>query len=164
MTVEIFDPRALADPVYQALSKLRDEYDQKLNEGVISKDQRDSHFKEQKNQAVELYTYLATWGLMRLKAEELALNKKNLNSNSSIEKRVETSQYGKLEVVQKFFECLQKLVPNSENKLELKQLSNIDVDEYLGIMGLGLAIAQEFSFWADAIYFDIKDKEREGEK
>lgn len=159
MTVQVFEPRALAKPVYEALSKLRDEYDKKLNEGVISKDQRDSHLKEQKNQAVELYTYLSTWGLMRLKAEEMALNKKSLDSNSSIKKRVETSQYGKLEIVQKFFKCLNKLIPDSQDKLELKNLSKMDVDEYLGIMGLGLALALEFSFWADAIYSDIKGDE-----
>ncbi|WP_013334951.1 hypothetical protein [Gloeothece verrucosa] len=159
MTVQVFDPRALAEPVYDTLSKLRQEYDKALANNIINKEQRDSHLKEQKNQAVELYTYLATWGLMRLKAEELALNKKNLNSNSSIKERVETSQYGKLEVVREFFECLKKLIPDSENKLELRNLSKMDVDEYLGIMGLGLAIAQEFSFWATAIYYDIKGDE-----
>lgn len=163
MTVEIFDPRGLADPVYQTLSKLRDEYDQKLNEGVISKDQRDSHLKEQKNQAVELYTYLSTWGLMRLKAEEIALNKDNVTKKygdfDNLKKRIKASQYGKVEIVKEFFNCLQELVPNSQNKLELKQLSKMDVDEYLGMMGLGLAIAQEFSFWATAIYYDIKGDE-----
>lgn len=159
MTVKVFDPRALAEPVYEALSKLRKVYDDALASNIITQQQRNSHLKEQKNQAVELYTYLATWGLMRLKGEEFALNKKNLKSNSSIEERVETSQYGKLEIVQEFFKCLKELIPNSENKLDLESLSTMDVDEYLGIMGLGLAIAQEFSFWAMAIYHDIKGEE-----
>ncbi|WP_013334737.1 hypothetical protein [Gloeothece verrucosa] len=159
MIVKIFDPKVLSEPVYDALSQLRQKYDKALASNIINKEQRDSHLKEQKNQAVELYTYLATWGLMRLKAEEFALNKKNLNSNSCIKERVETSQYGKLEVVREFFECLKKLIPDSENKLELRNLAKMDVDEYLGIMGLGLAIAQEFSFWATAIYYDIKGDE-----
>ncbi|MGK7886909.1 MAG: hypothetical protein AB4057_20060 [Crocosphaera sp.] len=162
MTVQVFEPRALAKPVYEALSKLRKVYDNALNNNIITKDKRDSHLKEQKNQAVELYTYLSTWGLMRLKAEELALNKKNINRNSSINERVETSQYGKLEIVQEFFQCLNELIPDipdSEDKLELGNLSKMPVDEYLGIMGLGLALALEFSFWADAIYYDIKGEE-----
>jgi hypothetical protein len=159
MTVEIFDPRALAEPVYVSLSELRKIYDDALASKIITKKQRDSHLKKQKNQAVELYTYLSTWGLMRLKAEEMALNKKNINSDSTIKERVETEQYGKLEFIQAFFKCLNKLIPKAENKLELEKLSTMDVDEYLGIMGLGLAIAQEFSFWAMAIYHDIKGEE-----
>ena len=94
---------------------------------------------------------------MRLKAEELALNKDNLNSQSNVNERVEASQYGKLEVVQEFFKCLEKLIPDSKNKLELDNLSSsekVSVDEYLGIMGLALALAQEFSFWATAIYHE----------
>ncbi|MCS7293721.1 MAG: hypothetical protein RMI89_12270, partial [Gloeomargarita sp. SKYBB_i_bin120] len=74
-----FDPRTLATPVYDALKELK-----RNSRGVIET------LKEQKNQALELYTYLATWGLMRLKAEEDAL-----------------SQEGKKQVVRKFFECLQ---------------------------------------------------------
>lgn len=161
MTIQVFDPKALAEPVYDALSKLRKvyDYDGTLTENNITQDKLESHLKEQKNQAVELYTYLATWGLMRLKAEELALNKKSIHSNSSIKERVETSQYGKLEIVQEFFKCLNNLIPDSEDKLELRNLSKMGVDEYLGIMGLGLAISLEFSFWAMAIYHDIKGEE-----
>ncbi|NJL47739.1 MAG: hypothetical protein HC929_09975, partial [Leptolyngbyaceae cyanobacterium SM2_5_2] len=56
--MEAFDPRAIATPVYQALTELR---------GNRSKN--DPIIKQQKGQAVELYTYLSTWGLLRLKAE-----------------------------------------------------------------------------------------------
>ncbi|MEM8779288.1 MAG: hypothetical protein AAGF26_10535 [Cyanobacteria bacterium P01_G01_bin.49] len=160
MTVEIFDPRVLANPVYKKLYKLREDYDTNLKNGVITKDQYDSRLKEQKKQAIELYTYLSTWGLMRLKAEELALNKENIQKTSdNIKDRVKVSQYGKLEVVQEFFNSLQGLMPNSQDKLELKKISKMDVDEYLGLTGLALALAQEFSFWGNAIYYDIKEKE-----
>ena len=77
-----FDPRTIATPVYEALEQLRSQHEGNTN-----------RLKEQKNQAVELYTYLATWGMMRLKAEEKALK----------------NQEGKKEVVKKFFECLQPL-------------------------------------------------------
>jgi hypothetical protein len=30
-------------------------------------------------------------------------------------------------------------------------------DDYLGLTGIALAVAREFSFWADAIYADIKE-------
>ena len=49
-----FDPRTITSPVYEALKNLR--------ETTKNKDK----LKEQKNQAIELYTYVATWGLMRL--------------------------------------------------------------------------------------------------
>jgi hypothetical protein len=32
----------------------------------------------------------------------------------------------------------------------------MSTDDYLGLTGLGLALAQEFSFWATAIYADVK--------
>jgi hypothetical protein len=35
----------------------------------------------------------------------------------------------------------------------------MDVEEYLGLTGLGLALAQEFSFWTTAIYHDVKGEE-----
>jgi hypothetical protein len=125
-----FDPRTMSAPVYEALSKLRS------NTG-----QEDA--KLQKNQAIELYTYLATWGMMRLKAEEKAISE---------------TQKAKKQVVKEYFRCLEKISGVSElasdNGLEtLKQLST---DEYLGLTGLGLSIAQEFSFWAAAVYHDIK--------
>jgi hypothetical protein len=89
---------------------------------------------------VELYTYLSTWGLLRLKAEEDAL-----------------SQEGKKEVVKEFFDCLEKI--SSQNEIAksngLDRLMGLGVEEYLGLTGLGLALAQEFSFWATAIYHDV---------
>jgi hypothetical protein len=125
-----FDPRTIATPVYEALNSLRSQ-----------PNQDDTRLKEQKNQAVELYTYLSTWGMMRLKAEEKALN-----------------QEGKKQVVRKYFECLQQLsdVENIVGNDGLNVLKNLSTDEYLGLTGLGLAVAQEFSFWASAVYWDIK--------
>ncbi len=130
--METFDPRTLAKPVYESLRQLRDQ----------TKDPE--KLKEQKNQAVELYTYLSTWGLLRLKAEEDAL-----------------SQEGKKQVVKEFFDCLeeisgQKGIANSNG---LDRLMGLGVEEYLGLTGLGLALAQEFGFWATAIYHDVKGGE-----
>jgi hypothetical protein len=124
-----FDPRTIGKPVYEALSQIHSQ-----------PNQSDSHLKEQKNQAVELYTYLSTWGMMRLKAEEKAL-----------------SQEGKKQVVKKYFECLQKLsgVPDLAGENGLTVLKDLSTDEYLGLTGLGLSLAQEFSFWAMAVYHNI---------
>ncbi|KJH70763.1 hypothetical protein [Aliterella atlantica] len=131
----IFDPRTIATPVYNALSELRSQ-----------PNQDDTRLKEQKNQAIELYTYLSTWGMMRLKAEEKAL-----------------SQEGKKQVVKKFFECLQELslVNNLAGNNGLNHLKNLSTDDYLGLTGLGLSLAQEFSFWATAVYHDVKDSQGE---
>jgi hypothetical protein len=127
-----FDPRTIATPTYDALNNLRDLHRQD-----------DTRLKQQKGQAVELYTYLSTWGMMRLKAEEMALP---------------DGMMGKRQVVQKFFECLQTISgkQNLSGQQGLTTLKNLNTDEYLGITGLGLALAQEFSFWATAIYWDIK--------
>lgn len=125
-----FDPRTIGEPVYAALSDLREQ-----SEKV------ESALKEQKNQAVELYTYLSTWGLMRLKAEEVSL-----------------SQEGKKQVVKVYFQCLQKLseINDLAGDRGLKKLQGLDTSEYLGLTGLGLVLAQEFSFWATAVYHDIE--------
>jgi hypothetical protein len=127
-----FDPRTIATPVYEALQDLRSRH-----EGQTDR------LKEQKNQAVELYTYLSTWGMLRLKAEEKAL-----------------SQEGKKQVVKKYFECLQTLsgIENlaSETGLQVLKQKNLSTEAYLGLSGLGLALAKEFSFWATAIYSDVK--------
>lgn len=122
----IFEPRAFAKPVYQALTELS-------SNANNDKDR----LKEQRSQAIELYTYLATWGLMRLKAEEKALN-----------------QDDKRSVVQKFFECLENLSgePNLAGDAGLTTLTNLSPEKYLGLTGLGLSLAQEFSFWAAAVY------------
>jgi hypothetical protein len=127
-----FDPRTISQPVYDVLQELR-----------TLPNQSETHLKEQKNQAVELYTYLATWGLLRLKAEEVVL------------------QEGKRQVVEKFFQCLQMLsgIENlSVNNLvqELDTLKQLSVEEYLGLTGLGLTLAREFSFWAEAVYQGIQ--------
>ncbi|HEY9863722.1 MAG TPA: hypothetical protein V6D21_06035 [Candidatus Obscuribacterales bacterium] len=128
-----FDPRTIATPVYEALSGLRTQYNNQTD-----------RIKEQKSQAVELYTYLATWGLMRLKAEETAL-----------------SQDGKKDVVKKYFTCLEQLseIKNLTNSDGLNTLKTLGTDEYLGLTGLGLTVAQEFSFWANAVYHDIKGED-----
>ncbi|GCL43733.1 hypothetical protein [Dolichospermum planctonicum] len=127
-----FDPRTIATPTYDALNNLRNLHHQDEN-----------RLKQQKSQAVELYTYLSTWGMMRLKAEEMALPDK---------------MEGKKQVVKKFFECLQQVsgTANLSGEQGLTTLKNLNTDEYLGITGLGLALAQEFSFWATAVYWDIK--------
>lgn len=124
-----FDPRTMGKPVYEALHELRN-----------LPNQDDTRLKEQKNQAVELYIYLSTWGLMRLKAEEFSL-----------------SQEGKKQVVKKYFECLEAIATQQSlvGKAGLETLKNLNTDDYLGLTGLGLAIAQEFSFWATAVYYDV---------
>lgn len=125
-----FDPRTMGTPVYEALSKLREDYEQD-----------EKRLKEQKGQAVELYTYLATWGMMRLKAEEFALNQK-----------------GKQDVVKAYFQCLEKISGQSGfvNDRGLKTLNELPTEDYLGLTGLGLTVAQEFSFWATAVYVGIE--------
>lgn len=124
-----FDPRTISTPVYESLHSLRSQPHQDM-----------TRLKEQKGQAVELYTYLSTWGMMRLKAEEKAL-----------------SQEGKKQVVVKFFECLERLSGTAslagDNGLET--LKNLETEAYLGLTGLGLALAQEFGFWATAVYSGI---------
>ncbi len=129
----VFDPRTIATPVYEALSELRSQYNQD-----------NSRLKEQKSQAVELYTYLSTWGMMRLKAEEQAL-----------------SQEGKKDIVRQYFQCLQTLshVENLVGNNGLETLKNLGTDEYLGLTGLGLALSQEFAFWANAVYHDVTGEE-----
>jgi hypothetical protein len=126
-----FDPRTISNPVFTALQKL-------------SSDTADnSRRKEQKNQAIELYTYLSTWGMMRLKAEETAISK---------------DKEGKREVVKIYFECLEEISNNRNiaNPQGLDTLKKLSTDDYLGLTGLGLEIAQEFSFWANAIYPDVE--------
>jgi hypothetical protein len=132
-----FDPRTMGKPVYEALAELRNEQEQKQQEQT----KRDARLKEQKNQAVELYTYLSTWGLLRLKAEEQAL-----------------SQDGKKDVVRAFFRCLHTISGETQLSTDqgIQRLMEVSSDEYLGLTGLALALAQEFSFWANAVYFDIK--------
>lgn len=118
-----FDPRTIATPVYVKLNSLE------------TSTTDESKKKKQKSMAQEIYTYLSTWGLMRLKAEELILKD------------------GREQPVQKFFECLEEI--SGKSNLNLESLKNLYFDEYLGLTGLGLEIAREFSFWVSAIYHDV---------
>ena len=160
-----FDPRTIATPVYEALSQLRSPYDEAWNrtQSLSEKKVYYDHMKEQKNQAVELYTYLSTWGMMRLKAEEMALDKSKPGAPPpTLKKKAETSQEGKRELIQAYFQCLQELsgIPDLAGNSGLNVLNKkLDTDEYLGVTGLGLALAQEFSFWATAVYHDISGED-----
>ena len=133
-----FDPRTISTPVYQELTKLR-------GQRQPTNDAEKKELKEQKAQAIELYTYLATWGLLRLKAEEKALKNE------------------KQKVVVAFFNCLQAIWKQSNKNLTgndgLSQLIALDVEEYLGLTGLALTVAQEFNFWANSIYHDVSGEE-----
>ncbi len=130
-----FDPRSIGTPVYDGLKALRG-----------NQSNQDKVVKQQKSQAVELYTYISTWGMMRLKAEEQALG---------------IGMEGKKQVVAKFFQCLEEL--STTKKLVgiqgLETLKNLPVPEYLGLTGLGLAIAREFSFWSTAVYHDVSGED-----
>ena len=125
-----FDPRSIGAPVYEGLAVLR------------TATQDATRLKQQKSQSVELYTYLSTWGMMRLKAEEQALG---------------NGMEGKKQVVNSFFQCLESLstTRNLSGIQGLDTLKNLPVSDYLGLTGLGLAIAREFSFWATAVYHDV---------
>lgn len=124
-----FDPRTLGKSVYESLTSLRG--GRNANDPIV---------KKQKSMAQEIYTYLSTWGLMRLKAEEKALGTD-----------------GREQSVKAFFQCLESISgrANLANERGLETLKSLSVDEYLGLTGLGLAIAQEFSFWTTAIYADV---------
>lgn len=102
--VMIFDPRSLANPVYDRLSQLRNR----------TRDQ--ARLRKQKSMAQEIYTYLSTWGLMRLKAEETILKD------------------GREDPVQVFFECLQEIAGQPE--LSLDNLKNLSADDYLGLTSI----------------------------
>jgi hypothetical protein len=126
--MQIFDPRSIATPVYEALTDLS---------------QKNSDLKGQKIQAFALYTYLSTWGMMRLKAEETAI-----------------SGDGKKAVIRAYFSCLEQLSGKTDLAVAgmkgLKTITAMGTEDYLGLTGLGLAIAQEFSFWATAIYVGVE--------
>lgn len=132
-----YDPRTLGTPVYEQLAQISTRYQA-----------AESRRKEQKSFAREIYTYISVWGLMRFKAEEMVLLQPN-------------KPPGKRDVVQAYFHCLQQLsgcdgLVGPEGLGTLKQL---EAEEYLGLSGIGLAIAQEFSFWANAVYHDISGED-----
>ena len=124
-----FDPRTISTPVYEALNELKSEHSN-----------NNDKLREQKGQAVEIYTYLSTWGMMRLKAEEQVVKE------------------GKRDVIAKYFACLEELsgIKNLSGSNGLGTIKDLDCDRYLGLTGLGLEVAQEFSFWTNAIYHDVE--------
>ncbi|MBC6477813.1 MAG: hypothetical protein GDA56_08500 [Hormoscilla sp. GM7CHS1pb] len=153
--INAFDPRSINKRVYEALCALRKGYDLAKECGTVKEEEYNKGLREQKSQAQELYTYLATWGLMRLRAEEMSGNKEKKYS--------EITQNGKREMLDCFFKCLERVA----TKQNLASINGIDtlnamkMDDYLGLTGIALAVAREFSFWADAIYPDIKGGEKE---
>lgn len=129
-----YDPRTISILVYQSLNSLKQQTPSETEQ------------KELKNQAVEIYSYIATWGLLRLKAEEFALSG-DANRN-------------KREIVKCFFQTLGRLIlPTTPDILTgdegLNYLSNsqqLGASEYLGLTGIALQVAREFAFWAEALY------------
>lgn len=135
METDLIDPREMSSKVYQELLQLSNH---SRNDNRRRKDQY--------NQAVQIYTYLATWGLLRLKAEEIAMSKE-----------------GWKDVVKIFFAVLQDLsksgtlnLANQAGLATLCDRQNMPAEAYLGLTGLGLKLAREFAFWASAIYVDVK--------
>jgi len=124
-----YDPRTISSKVYKNLNNLK------------NATPNESDRKEQKSQAVELYTYVATWGLLRMKAEEFAL-----------------SQSSKKDVVKCFFKTLGEVAFPDDlqnpflDRQGLNYLTEKDASEYLSCTGLALQVAREFAFWAEAIY------------
>lgn len=138
-----YDPRKISTKVYQNLKDTK------------AKASSQSDLDKQKGQAVELYTYTATWGLLRLKGEEPALSK----------------EQQKKAVVRCFFKTLGELAfpdekPNPLLDVDtgLERLSDpnkMSASAYLGLTGLALQIAQEFSFWAEALYTKGNSSEKD---
>ena len=157
-----FDSRALNQPVYETLKELRSAYDEAKQNGEISDKDYARRLGEQKSQAQELYTYLATWGLMRLRAEEMSRNAwPKPAAEIPLEKRAKENQEGKREMLECFFQCLERVAKIHRGTIAdtngMDTLNEMDSDTYLGLTGIALAVAREFSFWADAIYADIKE-------
>jgi hypothetical protein len=139
-----YDPRTLGTPVYEQLSEINSQCLQRVS---INPDQEEKERKrrgEQKSFAREIYTYISVWGLMRFKAEEMVLSQ-------------DGKPPGKRDVVQAYFRCLQQLSGRDDltGPAGLGTLKRLEAEEYLGLTGISLAIAQEFSFWANAVYHDI---------
>ena len=127
-----YDPRTISTKVYNNLKTVKDT--------TLRPEDHD----KQKSQAVELYTFVATWGLLRLAGEIPALS----------------NERQKQAVVESFFRTLGELAFAEENPNPLAGTSRIDklthanmtASEYLGLTGFALKVAQEFSFWAEALY------------
>lgn len=153
-----FDPRTISKPTHQHLSNLRAIYQDAFANNQINKEVLKKHLQEQKSEAVQLYSYISSWGLMRLKGEEIALDKWDSTNLPTIRTRATQSQEGRREIIEYFFNCLQEVstTPNLRGENGLETLKNLNHNVYLGLTGLALTLAQEFSFWADAVYHDIK--------
>jgi hypothetical protein len=91
---------------------------------------------------------------MRLKAEEMTLG----------------NEYaGKKDIVKAYFKCLEEISGksgfssttglNTLKAMNAQTQSGMALEDYLGLTGIGLAIAQEFSFWVNAVYHDIKGED-----
>lgn len=127
-----YDPRKISTAVYNNLKQVKEKTSKK-----------EDHDK-QKSQAVELYTFVATWGLLRLAGEEPALS----------------NELQKQAVVKCFFQTLGELAFPEEKPNPLVGMSKIEklthpkmnASEYLGLTGFALQVAREFSFWAEALY------------
>ena len=101
-------PLAIITPVYETLHELREAYNTAKNDRHISEEHYKKRLKEQKSQARELYTYLATWGLMRLRAEEMSRNDWEVSPDTiSIAVKATKNQEGKREIIARFFKCLE---------------------------------------------------------
>lgn len=156
-----FDSRALNQPVYETLKELRSAYDEAKKNGQVSDKDYARRLGEQKSQAQELYSYLATWGLMRLRAEEMSRNAWGNLEKVTLATRAKEKQEGKREMLECFFKCLERVAKLQRGSIAnpngMDTLNKMDSDTYLGLTGIALAVAREFSFWADAIYADIKE-------
>lgn len=162
--IDAFDPRSINKPVYEALRELRKGYDIAKECGTVKEENYNKRLREQKSQAQELYTYLATWGLMRLRAEEMSRNDwDRLPADITLAERAQKNQEGKREMLECFFNCLERVAKrqNLASINGIDTLNGLKMDDYLGLTGIALAVAREFSFWADAIYPDIKGGEKE---
>lgn len=157
-----FDPRTISKPAHQYLNDLRGIYQRELSQNQINQQQFKDHLQEQKSEAVQLYGYISSWGLMRLKGEEIALDQWDTANPPNIRTRATTSQEGRREIIECFFNCLQEVstTRNLSGEQGLETLKNLDHNHYLGLTGLALTLAQEFSFWADAVYHDIRAGEQ----
>jgi hypothetical protein len=164
MSLDLGDPRAITQPVYEALNNLRTSYNTAKDQGEISPEDYQKRLREQKSQTQELYTYLATWGLMRLRAEEMSRNGwEKPPSEIPLSQRAKKNQEGKREAIDCFFQCLEKIAKTRDlaEQNGIDKLNELKTEDYIGLTGIALAVAREFSFWADAIYPDIKGSESE---
>lgn len=139
-----FDPRTISKPTHQYLNNLRTIYQQALTENKINKNEFKNHLQEQKSEAVQLYGYISSWGLMRLKGKEIALDKWDTTNPPTIKKRATTTQEGRREIIECFFNCLQEIstTRNLGGEQGLETLKNLNHNLYLGLTGLALTLAQ----------------------